>query len=248
MRLSRAVLVEDIIIDLPRAIDVGEVDQPVAPAAGIVDRKGTDERRAGPERLEHEPLGGAEPAMLAHRAVENVEPGWLDVEGPKLRGKLYGVRLLEEGQQCLDREGVENLDRGMRAHDVEQRRVLDTTVAALVKVEQDIAVAALFEKLLHPRIARLEGIGEIFDAQMQAADIFDDVGLQWCDMSPQCLDRVAAVVVEDKQTFDLDQAESLRGALRVNRLDRAFQLLDEDERRARGAALVATAAGKSVDT
>lgn len=40
MRLCRAVLMEDIVIDLPRAIDVGEVDQPVAPTPGLLIEKG----------------------------------------------------------------------------------------------------------------------------------------------------------------------------------------------------------------
>ena len=43
-------------------------------------------------------------------------------------------------------------------------------VAALVKVEHDVVVASFFDKPLHAGISDLEGLRQILDPQVQAAD------------------------------------------------------------------------------
>ena len=60
-------------------------------------------------------------------------------------------------------------------------------------------------------------------------------------------DRLGALVVEDEKAFDLERAEPLCGASRVDRLDGVPEFFDEDERRTRGATPIATASGEAVD-
>ena len=111
------------------------MDQPVAPAARIINREGTDERGAGAEGLEHEPLRRAEPEALAHGALKRAEVHRLDPEWAELGRELDRIRLLQEREQRLDRESVEDLDGRIGAHDVEERRALDMAVAALIEIE-----------------------------------------------------------------------------------------------------------------
>ncbi|PAV67790.1 hypothetical protein WR25_02660 [Diploscapter pachys] len=96
MRLRRTILVQHVVINLTCAIDVREVDQPVAPTSRIIDREGTHKRRAGPKGLEDEPLRSAEPQALTHRPFELLEVAWLDAKRAELGSELHRVRLLQE--------------------------------------------------------------------------------------------------------------------------------------------------------
>ena len=56
-----------------------------------------------------------------------------------------------------------------------------------------------------------------------------DVGLHWCDMRFQKLDRVVAGIVEYEQALDFDGAQPLNCTLRVHCFDRTLQFLDKDQ-------------------
>ncbi|PAV67789.1 hypothetical protein WR25_02659 [Diploscapter pachys] len=108
-------------------------------------------------------------------------------------------------------------------------------VAALVEVEDQVAVAALRKKLLDRGVSVFKAFGQILDPKMKPRHVVGDLGLERRDVAAQAVDRCRALT------------EPLRRAHCVDRVDRAPQFLDEDERRPRRSAGIATAARKPVN-
>ena len=64
--LQAGVVVKNVVVDLPCPIGIREMDQPIPPPAGIVDRERADIGGAQSESVEDDFLGCAEPVLLTH--------------------------------------------------------------------------------------------------------------------------------------------------------------------------------------
>src|SRR5262245_32384724 len=96
MRLHAAILMQHVVILLPRPIRFGEMHEPVTPAIWIVDRKRADKWGTMAKRLKHNALSNAEPPLFVHAASELLELLDLNGEKPKLRHQLLRVGFFQE--------------------------------------------------------------------------------------------------------------------------------------------------------
>ena len=87
------------------------MDQPIAPAARVVDRERTHIGCAKPESVEDDLLCGSEPILLAHQPVQCLDIAAGETEMIELRTQALRLVFLEERQQGTDDEGVEDLGR-----------------------------------------------------------------------------------------------------------------------------------------
>ncbi len=204
-----------VVVDLARAIVVGEVDEPVAPSLRVGDGERADEARYALERLEHHPLGRAQPCSVSDQAIDSPELRGIDTQRPHLRRHELCVRPAEICQQALDREGVEDLGRRRRGHNVYQGSSLDLGMAALVEVEQDVAVAPLGDHPLDHGIGALERAAEVADAQVKLRTCFLYGRQHRRGEGLQDFRDVGERVVEDQQAFHFDRSvQALAGAPR----------------------------------
>ena len=84
-----------------------------------------------------------------------------------MRTQPVGLVLMEEGEQGSDDEGVEDLGGRVGIHDVEDGASINVTVAALVQVEQNVAIPALPKEFLDLWKGDFKGVVQVFNAQMQ---------------------------------------------------------------------------------
>lgn len=124
---------------------------------------------------------------------------------------------------------------------------INVAVAALVKIENDVLVAPLFQKALELGIGGLKEFVEIFHAQVQLGTDRRDLVLHRRDMSFQKFDSVPAGIVENQKALHLNQTEPLHRTLRVHRLYGTLEFLYENQRRTRRTALVATAPSEAIN-